>query len=355
MKKAVLFLIALLLLFGLCACRTDPQDATVPAATEAPAEAPTEPPTEPSVPEEGFCFPAGTALFGVDIGEMTPQDACAAINTALADYQLKLTVNGRAVTLTQAAIGLTCPEAEVLTYASQLEQAVAEPVMPKLSYDRNLLRQKLTSALNISPRDAAVSYSVISDTFVIIKEAPGKNVELNGILAEAEPVILSLGQELSVSAATSEVKPKLTADDPVLKDAQAKANAFLAISLTYTYTPDSGESLGSQALTKDEIGSFIYFEEDHTPAISASDVAGYADKMGSKYSVAGGTGNFKTSGGPYINLTVSYAGQPVDTDALAKDRDGPRGKRDGASPWLPCSGMVPPSGSLLASSIPTFL
>lgn len=326
MKKMLTLLVTFLLIFGLCACNNQQEDvaaatdptpaATVPTET---TEAPTEAPTEPSVPQEGFSFPAGVSLFGVEIAGMTPQEACAAINEALTAYQLKLTVNNKTLVLTQEDIGLTCLEEEVLTYASQLEQEIAQPVMPKLSYNVRLLRQKLASGLNVSARDAAVSYRAASDTFVIVKESAGQNVELSGIITSAEPVILSLGTELSVSAATSEVQPKVTADDPALKEALDKAKAYLGISLTYTYTPASGESLGSQQLTKDEIGSFIVFDDDNTPGVSSSAVSSYADKMGSKYSVGGGTGKFKTSGGSYINLKVSYAGQPVDTDALAKD------------------------------------
>lgn len=326
MKKMQILLLALLMLLSLCACNREPEDAAsvidptpvVTEATEASTEAPTETPTEPSVPEEGFSFPAGSALFGVDISDMTPQDACTAINEALAEYKLMLSVNNYSLLLNQENTGLRCDEQEILTYASQLEQKATQPVMPKLTYDVNLLRQKLANALNVSPKDAYVSYSASSDAFVIHKGSVGKNVELSGILSAVDPVILSLGQELSVSAPTADVQPKVASDDPALKDAQAKANAYLDIKLTYTYTPASGESLGSQAITKDEIGSFVYFE-DNEPKISASAVTDYADKMGKKYSVGGGKGKFKTSGGSYINITVSYAGQPVDTNALAKD------------------------------------
>lgn len=324
MKKTFLFLLVFLLMLGLLACgnRQDNVAATEPSdqeVTKAPTQLPTEAPTEPSVPEEGFSFPTGVSLFGVDISSMTPQEAHAAVNASLANYQLKLSVNGKTVILTQAAMGLTCAEEEILTYASQLEQNVAEPILPKLSYDVSLLRQKLASALNVAARDAAVSYSAGSDAFVIVKESSGKNVELNGILSSMNPVILSLGTELSVTAATSVVEPNITAEDPAIKDALAKANAYLGISLTYTYTPDSGGSLGSQSLTKDDIGSFIVFGENKVPSVSSSAVSSYAEKMGSKYSVAGGSGKFKTTGGSYINLTVSYAGQPVDTAALAAD------------------------------------
>lgn len=321
MRKIGWILVCVILALTLCACGQQQEasaDVSEPPATQRETEAAvsaTE--TTAATPEPSFTFPEGSVLFGVEIGTMSPEDAYAAICAALESYSIKLTVNGRTATVTQSAIELTCEKEAFLRYAAELESGITPDAPPQLSLNRSLLRQKLSACYNISAKSASVYYNSNTDQFAVSGEKSGTSVDVDEVLELAESAIVKLEPSLSVKVSQSTVDPKITGEDPRIQAAVEKANAYLNVSLTYTYTPAKGEA-GTQTLTVDELGSFIAFD-DLEPYVKRSSVESYAEKMNNKFGVSGGKGKFKTTSGTYINLKVTYAGQPVDVDGLTDD------------------------------------
>ena len=325
MKKLAAILLCALLVVCLWACgakqspsATEPSDAVSQAVTQEPsATKPSSQPTD-SVQSNGFQFPEGTVVCGVDVSDMLRPDAYTAICEALSSHTLQLRANGKAIPLKGSEIGLTVPETAIDTYIAALERGEDPSSIDLLTYDSSAVRQKLAAALNSSARNAAIFYNATADCFQLTEDAPGKTVNLNSIMKELEPAILSLATQLSVTAQETEIEPSITADSDEAKAALARANAFLSISLTYSYTPDNGQTR-YETVTKDNIGSFLIFNKDLSAYISSSALRSYVNQMSAKYSVKGNAGQFKTTGGYYISLTVDYAGQPVNTDALYDD------------------------------------
>ena len=77
-KRFLLFVLAAAMLLSLSACKQEPQS---------PADEPDAPSVQEPAPE---VFPNGTVICGVDISDMTAQEAAAAVEAHIADYSLTL-------------------------------------------------------------------------------------------------------------------------------------------------------------------------------------------------------------------------------------------------------------------------
>lgn len=324
MKKFAAILLCVILVLCLCAC-SGKQDAAAQPGAEEPTVAETTPQIPATIPKptpteetDVFAFAEGTVICGADVSGMTQSDAYAAINQALSEYTLHLRANGRSITLNGSEIGLVCPQSafDALVDAVESDGDISDIAL--LTYDSEAVRHILFSSLNVTARNASIHYNSSADCFQISEDSSGKTVDINSILPKLEPVILTLGTELSVTVNEEVVEASIKADSQEAKNALAKANSFLNISLTYSYTPD-GKPTQYETLTKDNIGALISFSNDLSSYVSSNALRSYVNQMNTKYSVKGDAGQFKTSGGYYINLTVDYAGQPVDTDGLYDD------------------------------------
>ncbi len=326
MKRFICALLCLVMLFTmfLSGCRSQqPEDsiAATEAATEAPTEAAlTEPEETIAVIEtdEEMIIADGSILFGTDISGMTADEAYAAVSAALSQYALRLTVNGRTATLYAADMALGCSEEEVAAYLDALESGTTPTEVPSVVYDTEMLRSAIAAKVNMGATNASVVYSSSLDKFQISTESSGYRVDVGSIMELVKSAVDSLAAAVKVTAPTEEVLPTVTADDPALQNAVSAANSLLTVSLTYTYAPEE-TVIGTETIPVDTIGSFVSFDENNNPYLNSSKINSYATMAAENYGGESTTGNFKTTGGSYIGLNVSYYGAAVDVNAFAAD------------------------------------
>ena len=323
MKKFIAVFLFAVILLSLCACaggkETLESEPTSLGAEE------TKPPVPITIPEgtvpadsDIFRFPNGSTICGVDVSGMPRYEAYTTINAALDAYKLSLTVNGRTITVKGSDIQLSCPESGLILLIDAITNGDDPSDISLLTYDSTSLRHTLAMILNTSAQNASIRYNQATDSFELTEDSSGKTLDVASVAKAADPVILTLGSNLTINVSEEVVEASIKADSQEAKQALTLANSYLETSLIYSYTPDD-KPTQYETLTKDDIGSFIGFSNNLTSYISSSALRSYVNRMSSKYSVKGDAGQFKTSGGYYITLTVDYAGQPVNTDALYDD------------------------------------
>ena len=310
---AVVMILALAVGFAACTGGTTPQ--TNPVHTEPSAGMTTVPTEEPTVPTT---VPAPDfTVGGIDLKGMTPQQAAQALNEAAAGYELSLTVNGGKVTISAAEVGIALDEAALSAY---LEALATGGELPESVFtcDMDLLTALLGERLNIQPENVSVSYSADKKQFVVLGGAEGTAYDTAAAAAGAGAAIglLEPGAEVEVTA--QPIAPELTADSELVKSAMEKANGYLNVSLTYTYTPDGG-STAKETLDRATIASFVSISEDMKVGISKSAIEEYAARMADLHNGADYQGEFKTTAGGTISSKVTYYGQKVNKTALADD------------------------------------
>lgn len=321
MKKVWIFMLALMLVLCLCACG---QTGT-PLAKE-------------------YTFPEGTQVLGVDVTELSKEDAWSKLEAAAAGYILELTVDGVTVPVAAQDIDLTCSQDAFMAGANALEQSLPADFSGVISFNEGKLRALMSRHFNKDATEASISFDEATMEYVLVPHADGQKSNPNALVAAVKDAICTLAPEHSLTGISEILHPVRSADMPQVQEALAQANKMIGVKLTYTFSP-ADTTLEIPAET---VRSFVSLGEDGlTPVINQEVLDAYVQELGDKYSIAGTSGDFRTTGGETIGLTVSYNGQYVDNDGLSQDivtclQEGISEKR--SAPYLASGSLDMPYG-----------
>lgn len=310
MKRWIAFLLLVAMMVSFAGCKKEPVVETTVATV---AETVPETTTEPEVAAD--VFPDDATIFALPVGGMTPEQAMTAVTELIGAYKMEATVNGLTFTISAADIKLHITLDSVTAYAQELIKGNANAPAPKAEYDSTLLRQCIATGTNTTVADAKISYSTSSKSFTITPERSGMQVDTAAAEEALKPALETLQATGSATVEKNMVEPTVKADDPRLKSGAAAANAYLTISLTYTYTPRN-TATKSQTLSKDDIGKMIKFDSNFKPSVDRDAVKAYVQKMHDKYSIRA---NFKTTSGVTLNLPGGALIHGVDKAAMEND------------------------------------
>lgn len=321
MKKVLMLVISLLLIFALVGCdgSSDVENNDIPVTdnTNTDVQDNTTADTDHS-DLVTYKFPEGTVIAGVDVSGLLDTEAYELVSKIVSEYSLKLVVNDTEFIFSADDIGLKCSRKAVTDYFKALSNGEDAQVPDVLSFDPELITNAVSEKFYRSARNASVNYSSTDGKFKIFNESKGAEIDTTPVEDAVVAAVEQLQPEVVVTAPVAETKPSITADSTEAKNAVAAANEYLTVALTYSFTPDDGETK-TETITKDRIASFIKVDGNMNVSVSSSAIDNYAKKLGDKYSVEGAPGKFIATGGYTLNINVTYAGQPVDTAALSKD------------------------------------
>ena len=291
MKKALFFMLALLLGLCLLAC----------GQPDAPAQ-------------QTDTFPDGTTVLGVDMTGLTAEEACSKLEAAAAAYQLELTVDGITVPVTAQEIDLRCSREDLLAGLDALSQNVPADLSQVLSFNEGKLRALMSQYFNKDVTEASIRFEETEGKYVVLPHADGQKSNPNALVAAAKDAIVTLTPTQTLTGVSEILHPQRTVDAPEVQEALDLANRMIGTRLTYTFGDASHE------IAEADILSFVTVAADGlTPVINDSALDAYVTTLSETYSTEGTTGSFRTTGGDTIGLTVPYSGNYVDVDALKQD------------------------------------
>ena len=318
MRRTLAFLAVLILVLGLAACGSGKTPDTS-APTTVPITAPTTVPTEPTtVPTTAPTEPQPSAAVGsVELYGLTVEEAATALNEAAASYKLSLTVNGKKLTVSAEELGLKLDEAALSAF---LQAAAEGTELPEaiFTYDRAALKTLLGGKLNVAAKNATVSYNSSKKQFTATDGTDGTLYDLDAAADAAAAALGMLNPQAEVEVSTSKITPELTAGSEKVKKALTTANGYLKAAVTYTFTPDGGET-AKETVGAATIAKFVSVSDSMEVSVSKSAIESWASDMSSRHSSGDTKGSFVTTGGDTVGLTVTYEGQKVNKSALADD------------------------------------
>ena len=314
MRKFIALILCVFLAMCLFACQNplsqhDAADATIPEEI-----------TQP-VKYNGstvFRFPEGTVLCGIDLSGKLGNDAYNLIRESAQNYSLSLKINDDVVVIPGKDMSLTYHEDAVTDYINAIKNGEDPTDIKPVTFNAKQLQSRITYCINKKPQNVSLTYDSDANTFVFVDSIPGTTYDLEPVAQELESVILTFTPDYTTTADRRALAAAITAESDRAKQALEEANTVLRTALTYSYTPDNSRST-YEALTIDDIGSFITFDENLKPIVKKDAVMAYAEKMSEIFSVGTNDGKFLTSLGEYIDFEIYYADQLIDTQALADD------------------------------------
>ena len=305
-------------------------------------------------------FAAGTTINGQDVSGLTAEQAKEVLEKAPDTYTFTLTMGDKVYRATGTELKLTYNEATDLNalltqqekdktqtaftveqlYTADLsaitEQVAADFAPPVETAQGDEMAQTAegedvaqpaeggdaaiapTEDPN-APKNAYLKYDEAQQAYVIVPDEPGTNVDTAKVMEQVKEAVDSLTAELTLDMTQFVQQAEVTADSETLKAALDDANARLDMKLTYTFTPDGGET-STVTIDRATLGSFFCASADGQSVEVDEEVLGnYVANLVSKYSVAGKSTPFKTTGGGTININIATAGQSVDSEKLYAD------------------------------------
>ena len=293
-------------------------------------------------------FAAGTTINGQDVSGLTAEQAKEALEKAPDTYTFTLTMGDKVYRATGTELKLTYNEATDLNaLLTQQEKDVTQTaftVEQLYTADLTAITEQVAADFGApvetaqgdetaqtaegedaaqpaegedaaiaptedpnAPKNAYLKYDEAQQAYVIVPDEPGTNVDTAKVMEQVQEAVDSLTAELTLDMTQFVQQAEVTADSETLKAALDDANARLDMKLTYTFTPDGGET-STVTIDRATLGSFFCASADGQSVEVDEEVLGnYVANLVSKYSVAGKSTPFKTTGGGTININ-SVAG-----------------------------------------------
>ena len=299
MKKYLALILALVLALCLCACNQASTAEEVPAVTE-------------------YVFPEGTAVLGVSIAGLNRSGAWSAVEKAVSEHTVQLSVDGVETTVTAQDIDLNCSKERFEAIADAYEAGAAVDTTGLIGFNEGKLRALLNKNFNKPVTEASLSFDEAAGSFVLIPDAIGQISNANALVDSLRSSILNLEAQQALTDVSQIIQPTILDENEAVAQALEKVNAMNTVALTYTFTAE--DTTSTHEIPADVIRSFISLGEDGvTPDIDYNTLESYVAELSETYSAASTQGSFRTTGGSTVGLTVSYNGVYVDQEALVSD------------------------------------
>lgn len=299
MKKYSAIILALVLALCLCACSQAPAAEETPVATE-------------------YIFPEGTSVLGISIAGLSRSGAWTAVEKAVSEHTVRLSVDGVETTIAAQDIDLGCSKERFEAIADAFEVGAAVDSAGLIGFNEGKLRALLNENFNKPVTEASLSFDEEAGTFVLIPDAIGQISNANALLDSMRASILNLESQQTLTDVSEIIQPTILDESEAVTQALQKANAMNTVALTYTFTAE--DTTSTHEIPADVIRSFIGLGADGvTPDIDYNTLESYVAELSETYSAASTQGSFRTTGGGTVDLTVSYNGVYVDQEALVTD------------------------------------
>jgi len=304
-----------------------------PAPTKAPEAAVTEETSEdylemldvdPEADESLGLFPQGTTILGIDVSNLTAENAYLKVTNRLNDYRLSVTVNGQTVDYTAENFALTL---SISNFEGVLKELSTNPqiistIEPELVvYDEDAVISEIEAfpGITSTAKNAYIKYDKAQGKFISMPEENGYGIDIQPIVEEVGKAIQQNKSSLNLNIESSDVTPMITQDCDKIRDALNRANSLLNLSITYVFNPATG-SKHTDKLSSGEIASMLYVKKDGlTVAVDSDAVDKFVSKKASQRGVFGQSVGFTTTAGTELSMNAVATGELVDTSDLYDD------------------------------------
>ena len=264
----------------------------------------------------GAKFPAQTTLCGLNVSELSPEEAGQMLQNTISEYTLQLTLDGQNYTLTREDLGLRCTVEDLTPLVDNL---------PASSWDLMAMDDTaITDFLEANLEECRVAAVPPSPDF---DPATGKFVVNYGIPetwysreVAAQLITEAVAQLKPQLELTSEMLLQKRTDPDHLATAASlveTANVLLANGITLEGLRVGEEDVQTLTLSTNDYASMLRFDVT-TGTISLDETAALEilDRLCASYKVSPGEGNFISNHGIEVSIEVPLADQMVDVQDL---------------------------------------
>lgn len=272
-------------------------------------------------------FFEGTYINGLDVSDLTVEEAEGMIAREVEDYQITLlTKEGTKETISGSDLGYRyVPGEETEEYMERqnffawlpaLFQGDTEYSMQtSFTYDKALLEQAVDRLACISgeqvmaPKDAYLTRQE-DGTYVIVPEVEGNQLNRDKVVEVLEGAVDQNQETVNLAESQCYLTPSVYADDGALRAEAAVMNQYS--NLTVTYQMGGGVTV---TLDKETTSSWLSLDENQQPVFDREAVAAWVNQLADSYDTIGTEEPFVTSNGETVYVQAVTYGWQMDREA----------------------------------------
>ncbi len=309
-------------------------------------------------------FPEKYTLASVDVGGMTAKEAKKALKAAIDKYQISVTLDDSSFNMNAEDLGLEYndkadmqtlidaankdekPEKDVELFKiksdEDLETALADSYITSKTEaqaeettaddaeansentdesadasDDAVVDTGVFDYKTMMPYRATIAYNAESGQFEGVDGQSGDAPVYDEAAKNLSSAAIELKDSVELASTTGYVEGEKASDSDSVKTALDEANAYLNVTVTCNFNPETGEAK-TETIGKDQIAQWLTVGNDGlSVALNGEGMATYCTELASKHDVSKTRkGQFKTTSGSVISVNVASSGQTVDGNAL---------------------------------------
>lgn len=271
------------------------------------------------------------SINGIDVSDLTAEEAEALIAEQAEDYSVTLTTKeGTAETVDGTVIGYRfVSQGEVQGFLEEqnflawLPAYFGSETQYTMEASVTYEKEKLGSAIaaldcmqpqNVTaPQDAYLTQQE-DGMYVIVPETEGNTLDAQKVEELLAAAVESGETQIDLAAADCYVKPAVYADDGALKAEAAIRNRYSSI--TVTYQMGGGVEV---TLDKGTVASWFSLDENLQPSINRDAVAAWVNELADQYDTIGSSLPFVTSNGETVYPESRTYGWQMDRETETEE------------------------------------
>ncbi|HIR77244.1 MAG TPA: peptidoglycan binding domain-containing protein [Candidatus Choladousia intestinipullorum] len=272
-----------------------------------------------------------TSINGIDVSDLTAEEAENLIADQAEDYRVTLTTKeGAAQTIEGSDIGYQfVSQGEVQGFLEEQNFLAWLPAYfgsgkqytmeASMTYDQEKLAGAIAAldcmqAENVTaPQDAYLTQQE-DGTYVIVPETEGNTLDAGKVEELLAAAVESGGTEIDLAAEDCYLKPDVYQDDGALKAEAAIRNRYSSITITY----QMGGGV-TETLDKETVASWFSLDENLQPSIDRDAVAAWVNQLADQYDTIGSFLPFVTSNGETVYPESRTYGWQMDREAETEE------------------------------------
>lgn len=266
-------------------------------------------------------FP-GTVMSGVDVSELTAEEANEKVSHFVADYLLTIYArDDQKYYIEGPSIGYSyVPNGEIeqilesqnaYDWIKQRKDTKEQEIDLATTFDQQQLEKELAALpcmqtdQMIAPEDAKIAW--VDDSYQLVPEVMGTTLKPDEVLRLVTQAVEN--GDTSVELYDHYVDPEIRSDDPQLNACMDNIEKYYGTSITYTFGNEEPFEL-----TSEMIQAWLAVDEDYQVRVDDEKVTNFVQQMASKYNTYGDVRDFKTSLGDKVKIGGGDYGWVIDKD-----------------------------------------
>lgn len=266
-------------------------------------------------------FP-GTVMSGVDVSELTEEEATDKVSRFVADYLLtiyarddqKYYIEGPSIGyayVPNGEIGQILEQQNAYDWMNQMKDSKEQEIDLSTTFDRQRLETELAGLecmqtdQMIAPEDAKIAW--VDDSYQLVPEVMGTTLDFDKVLDLVSQAVEN--GETSVELYDYYEDPAIRSDDPQLNACMDTIETYYGTSITYTFGDQD-----PYELTSEMIQTWLTVDEDYQVSVDDEKVTNFVQQMASTYNTYGDVREFKTSLGDKVRIGGGDYGWVIDKE-----------------------------------------